>query len=191
MDSLVDWFMRWADHGPLLFALAYFVATLLPLPTTPFTLAAGALFGFGPGMAVVAGAQLAGSTAAFMLGKHGLCKPMHRRMEKHPKIDAARKALVDEGWKAVALFQLSPILPFGLQNYLLGASRVRLGHFVTGTALAMLPLAALFVFAGAQGRAALTDGGPGRWALVGLGIAATLLLTWRIGKRASRHLGAG
>jgi phospholipase D1/2 len=191
MDSIAEWFMQWAEHGPLVFAVAYFVATLLPLPTTPFTLAAGALFGFGPGLAVVAAAQLAGSTAAFLLGRHGLCGPMHRRLERHPRANAARKALIDEGWKGVALFQLSPVLPFGLQNYLLGASHVGLRPFVVGTALAMLPLAALFVFAGAQGRQALADAGPGRWALVAIGIIATVLLMGRIAKRAARRLEAG
>jgi phospholipase D1/2 len=191
MDSIAEWFLQWAEHGPLVFAVAYFVATLLPLPTTPFTLAAGALFGFGPGLAVVAAAQLAGSTAAFVLGRRGLCAPMHRRLERHPRIEAARKALVQDGWKAVALFQLSPILPFGLQNYLLGASHVKLRHFVVGTALAMLPLAAIFVFAGAQGREALAGAGPGRWALVAVGLIATVLLMGRIAKRAARRLEAG
>lgn len=191
MDSLVDWFMGWADHGPFIFALVYLVATLLPLPTTPFTLAAGALFGFGPGLAVVAAAQLAGSTLAFTLGRHGLCGPMKRRLTRHPKLEAARQALVEEGWKGVALFQLSPVLPFGLQNYFLGASHVKLAHFVAGTAMAMLPLSALFVFAGAQGREAMTEGGAAQWGLMALGLAAALLLAWRLGKRATGRLQAG
>lgn len=191
MESIAGWFMGWAEHGPLVFALAYFVATLLPLPTTPFTLAAGALFGFGPGLAVVAGAQLAGSILAFLLGRRGLCGPMKHRLERHPRLEAARQALEAEGWKGVALFQLSPILPFGLQNYFLGASRVRLGHFVAGTALAMLPLSALLVLAGAQGRQALAEGGAGSWALMALGIAAALLLAWRLGRHATSRLQAG
>ena len=191
MESIAGWFMGWAQHGPLVFALAYFVATLLPLPTSPFTLAAGALFGFGPGMAVVAGAQLAGSAFAFLLGRHGLCGPMKRRLARHPKLEAARHALVEEGWKGVALFQLSPILPFGLQNYFLGASHVRLGHFVSGTAVAMLPLSSLFVFAGARGREAISEGGAAQWALMALGIAAALLLAWRLGRHATSRLQAG
>ena len=191
METIVDWFMGWAGHGPLIFACAYFVATLLLLPTTPFTLAAGALFGFGPGLAAVVAAQLAASAAAFLLGRHGLGDPMHRRLERHPRLQAVRDAMQDEGWKGVALFQLSPILPFGLQNYFLGASRVDARAFAIGTATANLPLDILFVFAGAQGRAVLGDGGAESWALVVLGIGAALLLSWRVARQASRRLQSG
>jgi uncharacterized membrane protein YdjX (TVP38/TMEM64 family) len=188
MEAIESWFSQWGMGGQVLFVFAYVLVTMLPVPTAPFTLAGGAMFGFATGFVVVAIATLIGSTAAFFLGRHGLKGPLERRLRTHPNIDSLRKALVDDGWKAVLLFQLSPALPFGVQNFFLGATGVKLRPYLLGTTLGMLPSTAMYLFVGSSGRALLQDAGPGKWSLVVMGIAATLILSWRLSKVAKRRL---
>ncbi len=61
--------------------------------------------------------------------------------------------------------RLIPVLPFGLLNYTFGATRVRLGAFVVGTALGILPNTVLNVLLGAS----VTDPTSPRFFLAGGG----------------------
>src|SRR3954468_354759 len=186
MDAIAHWFSQLGAAGNVLFFLAYAVVTLVPVPTAPFTLAAGALFGWAMGLALTVAATMIGSTSAFLLGRHGFRRRVQRGVHKHPKLEAVDEALRDEGWKAVALLQMTPGIPFGVQNYFLGASKVGLRPYVIGTVLGALPSTAMYVIVGHLGRAAMADGGPAKWGLLALGIAATVVLVWRIGRAARR-----
>jgi len=55
--------------GGLGFALVYAVLSLLPLPATVFTLAAGAVFGLARGLPIVVLGATLGAIAAFYLGR--------------------------------------------------------------------------------------------------------------------------
>jgi uncharacterized membrane protein YdjX (TVP38/TMEM64 family) len=81
------------------------------------------------------------------------------------------------------LLRLSPLVPFNLLNYALGLTSVRLREYVLAH-LAMLPATFLYVYYGhlagtvakvASGAGGQRDGG--YYALLGLGLVATLILT--------------
>jgi uncharacterized membrane protein YdjX (TVP38/TMEM64 family) len=111
-------------------------------------------------------------------------------IDRHRKLKAVDVAMVEEGWKAVMLLQLTPLVPLGLQNYFLGVSRVKLGSFAIGTAIGSIPAGVFYVALGSTGRYLFSqDGSPWKWALLALGGVATIVLTTLIGRMAARRLG--
>jgi uncharacterized membrane protein YdjX (TVP38/TMEM64 family) len=107
---------------------------------------------------------------------------LRERVARYTRFKALDAAVAKEGWKIVALVRLSPVLPSGLKSYLLGATRVRLAHYATASAAAMLPGVALKVYVGAAGRGAIAEGGALNWTLFAGGVAATVLLTVALGR---------
>jgi uncharacterized membrane protein YdjX (TVP38/TMEM64 family) len=192
-------FQRWVESlgalGPLAFILGYALAVVAFVPGSALTLASGAIFGVAKGTVLVFVAALLGSTAAFLLARHGARAAIERRIAGEQRFAAIDRAIGGEGRKIVFLLRLSPIFPFNLLNYALGLTRVRLADYVIAGA-GMLPGTLLYVYLGsAAGQAVAAAGGaaPGRspaeWALFGVGLAATVVVTvyvTRIARRALR-----
>jgi uncharacterized membrane protein YdjX (TVP38/TMEM64 family) len=194
---LTDWvriFTHWVQGagwlGVAAFATLYVVATVLGLPALPLTLAAGVVYGPLRGTLLVSPASVAGASLAFLLGKTLLRGWVRSRTAGNPRFQALDQAIGKEGWKLVALLRLSPVFPFSLLNYALGATGIGLGSYVLASWLAMLPGTFLYVSAGAAAGAAAglsTKQGVAPWMLY-LGLIATLLVTLRITLIARRAL---
>ena len=104
-------------------------------------------------------------------------------------LKAVNRSLSKEGWKVVALARLSPLVPFGLQNYLFGTTKVRLQAYAAASALGILPGTIVAVFLGATGRALLGGGNALKWGLFAAGIFASVVLSWFLGHIAKKRLG--
>ncbi|SEL47380.1 Uncharacterized membrane protein YdjX, TVP38/TMEM64 family, SNARE-associated domain [Blastococcus sp. DSM 46786] len=152
--------------APALFGLLYAVATLAPVPKNVFSVAAGLLFGLVEGIGIVLLAALLGALGAFALGR-ALGREAVERMT------GSRVAHVDallgrHGLLAVLGVRLVPVLPFTAINYAAGLTAVRLGDYVIGTALGIVPGTVAYVALGAYGTS------PGSWPFVAavLGLVA-------------------
>jgi uncharacterized membrane protein YdjX (TVP38/TMEM64 family) len=187
-EGLQDWFEGLGAAGVWLFAGIYVVATLLLLPVWILTLIAGAVFGFVWGLAVVLAASLCGASAAFLIARHGLRDRVKKIFARHAMLRTVDKALRKAGWKVVALLRLSPLVPFTAQNYFFGVTHVSFAQYVLGTTLGLVPGTLVEVALGATGRAAM-GGGPAQWTMLGMGVAATIVASWYIGKVARKRLG--
>ena len=186
--TLQDWIESLGVAGAFLFAAIYVAATLLLLPARILTLVAGALFGIVGGFLVTMAASIAGAIAAFFIARYALKEPVKKMFARHALMRTIDKALRKAGWKVVALMRLSPLVPFTLQNYFYGVTTLRFTQFAFGTALGIVPGTLLEVVLGATGRAAM-DGGPAYWAMLGVGVAATVFVSWYIGRVARKQLG--
>jgi uncharacterized membrane protein YdjX (TVP38/TMEM64 family) len=191
-------FQQWVEglgaFGPIAFILGYALAVVAFIPGSALTLASGAIFGVAKGTLLVFAAALLGSTAAFLIARHGARAAIEKRIAGDPRFAAIDRAIGGEGRKIVFLLRLSPIFPFNLLNYGLGLTRVRLLDYVIAGA-GMLPGTLLYVYLGsAAGQAVAAAGGaaPGRspaeWALFGVGLAATVLVTVTVTRIARRAL---
>ena len=180
--------------GPVLFGFLYVVAVVLLVPGSALTLAAGALFGRVIGTLVVSLASTTGATLAFLIGRYLARERVRRYVRRHPRLAAVEKAVSEGGWKIVALLRLSPAVPFNLQNYLYGVTGIRLGPYVLTSWLAMLPGTFLYVYLGAIGRESVEAAGgprqrgPAEWAMLIVGLLATLVLTVYVARQARRAL---
>jgi len=189
-EGLVEeWIEASGVFGVVVFTGIYVVATLLLLPSGVLAIVAGALYGLAwGGGAGMAGSMLA-AFIAFEIARHLLCERIKAHYTKSGTPAAIDKALRSEGWKAVALLRLSPVVPFAVKNYLFGVSRVHMRDYLIGTFIGKLPGTIILTALGTTGRAALDLTGPARWGLLGGGIAATVLVSWLVGRTARRHLG--
>jgi apolipoprotein N-acyltransferase len=195
---LSDWaggFIAWVDGlgpwAPVVFVLIYALVTVLCIPTWGLSIGGGALFGVALGIPVVLISAAAGATVAFLLGRTLMRGPVERWMGDHARMQAVDREISRRGWLVAALLRLSPLVPYNVLNYALGLTSLSfVGYLVSLTA--MLPVLALYVGIGAAvGDAAL--GGertrtPAEWALLGLGVLATLIVTAWLGRVATRRL---
>lgn len=173
-----------------LFVAVYVAGSVLFVPGSVLTLGAGAAWGLWKGFALVSAGSTLGACAAMMAGRHLLRERVAARLSRHPSFAAVRAAVAEEGWKVVFLTRLSPVLPFNLLNYAYGLTEVGFVEYALASWVGMMPGTFLFVYAGAvAGEAARgRSRGPAEWALTGVGLAATALAAWLVGRRAKRAL---
>lgn len=192
--ALEVWVAGLGALGPLVFGLVYVLAALLCVPGAVLTLAAGALFGPLVGTLTVSVASTAAASLAALIARHGARERVARWARKDPRFLAIDRAIEQGGARVVALLRLSPVLPFSIGNYLFGLTGVRFGPYVLASWLCMLPGTFLYVYLGHAGRhglAAAAGAGSknaGEWALLGVGLAATVVVTVYVARLARRAL---
>jgi uncharacterized membrane protein YdjX (TVP38/TMEM64 family) len=191
-------FAAWVEGlglwGPIVFILGYAVATVAFIPGSLLTLAAGAIFGLVRGTVYTFLGATLGASAAFLVARYVARSAIERKIAGNPKFAAIDRAVGQEGFKIVALLRLSPVFPFNLLNYSLGLTKVRfLDYFLAS--IAMLPGTLLYVYYGtAAGSLAAVAGGAktakgtAYWVTLGIGLAATVIVTTFITRLAGKAL---
>jgi uncharacterized membrane protein YdjX (TVP38/TMEM64 family) len=194
MASFTDWVNGLGAWGPAAFVIGYAVAAVAFIPGSLLTLAAGAIFGLWRGIALVFLAATLGASAAFLVSRHLARDLVARRLAGDARWTAIDRAIGLDGRKIVLLLRLSPIVPFNLLNYALGLTRVRFVDYVIAS-VGMLPGTALYVYYGkvAGDVARLAGGAPAErgaayYAVVALGLLATVVVTLLIARTARRAL---
>jgi len=189
LAALEHWVRASGPWGVVVFAAVYVVAALAFVPGSVVTLAAGAIFGVVGGTVIVSIASTTAAALAFLIARYLARGAVQRLAERDRRFAALDQAIRDGGWKIVALLRLSPIVPFSLSNYLYGLTPVSFAPYVLASWIAMIPGTLLYVSIGAAGRAAAGRARtPAEWALIGVGIAATLVATVMITRMARRRL---
>ncbi|WP_236960318.1 TVP38/TMEM64 family protein [Methylobacterium durans] len=171
LAAFKDWARDLGPYGPIAFAGLFVVATLLVIPCTPLTIAAGVAFGWWS-LPIVLAAATVGSVLAFVAGRTLLQDRVRALIARRPAMKATVEAVGEGGWQLLTLMRLSPFVPFNAQNYVLGITDVRAGAFLVSTLLGMLPGTVVCVYLGVIGRAAGGDA-PEHWISLGLGLVAT------------------
>jgi len=181
-DGFTGWIGGLGAWGVLIYGAAYACALVVLLPAAPFTIGAGLIYGLWGFPLALLSATL-GASLAFLVSRHLVRGRVARAIAGRPGLRAIDRAVGEEGWRVVALLRLSPLVPFNLQNYACGASSIGFWPYVAATCGGIAPGCLLYVYLGVVGRAA-AEGGALRWALVALGLAATLAVTLLVGRRA-------
>lgn len=198
---VLDWLtvaLLWTEsHRALawiLFVALYLIATVLVIPGSILTLAAGFAFGVPVGAILVSIGSLAGACAAFLAGRFLARDWVAGRIANWRTFDALDKAAGREGFVIVLLTRLSPLFPFNLLNYAYGLTAVRFKDYALASWIGMAPAIMLYVYVGsaAQSLTELAGGqieaGVGGRVLFGAGLAATVILTVFITRKATRTL---
>jgi len=176
--------------GPGVFAAAYAVATVLFIPGSALTLAAGAVFGLVRGTITVSIGSTTGAALAFLIARYFARRRIEALTRSNPRFAAIDRAIGEQGWKIVALLRLSPLVPFNLSNYFYGLTAIRFWPYVLASWLAMLPGTFMYVYLGYIGReaAAGSGAGLGQWVLRIVGLLATVAVTVYVTRLARRAL---
>jgi len=179
----------------VVFIALYCAATVLWIPGSVLTLAAGAAFGLVAGTVYALIGATTGASLAFLVARYLARSHIERRLVSYPKLRAIDTAVEHQGRKVVLLLRLSPLFPFNALNYALGLTAVRFRDFLLGSAVGMVPGTLMYVYAGhAAGEvaagAAGADRGAGHYVLLGVGLLATLGVTAILTRAARRSLEA-
>ena len=191
-------FTQWVDGlgiwGPVVFIAGYAGATVAFVPGSVLTLAAGAIFGLARGVAYVMTGATIGASLAFLVARYIARGAIDQRLQGNSRFAAIDRAVGREGRKIVFLLRLSPVFPFNLLNYALGLTNVRfVDYFVA--CLGMIPGSLLYIYYGklAGDVAQLAGGaavgrGPEYYAVILLGLVATVVVTTIVTRTARRAL---
>ncbi|NNF51358.1 MAG: TVP38/TMEM64 family protein [Gammaproteobacteria bacterium] len=147
--GLAEWVRANPWQSIPLFVFTYVAVTVLMAPGWIMTVFGGYLFGWLAGTAVVSVASLLGAIAAFVAGRTFLRDWVAGRAEKFPRFHAIDRAIEKKGFAVVFLTRVSAVFPYNLLNYLYGVTGIDLGRYALATWLGMLPVIAMYVFAGA------------------------------------------
>jgi uncharacterized membrane protein YdjX (TVP38/TMEM64 family) len=198
VGGYVPRFAAWVDSlgplGPLVFVIGYVSAVVAFVPGSLPSLFGGAIFGLAKGVVLVFVAATLGASLAFVISRHLVRSSIERRIAGNPRFAAIDHAIEKEGRRIVFLLRLSPVFPFSLLNYALGLTRVRFVDYLLAS-VGMFPGTLLYVYYGhVLGLAAALAGGAGHvrgagdYALLGLGLAATIVVTTLVTRIARRAL---
>jgi uncharacterized membrane protein YdjX (TVP38/TMEM64 family) len=137
--------------SPALAVGAIAVLAVALFPRAGVAVVAGVVFGPPLGTTYVLAGTMLGAAVAFgvgrVLGREYLDRLTTRRGRE------SRLARLD-GWLGRRAFlvvvcaRLLPVVPFGLLNYGFGATRIRVGTFLAGTAVGILPSTFLYAVVG-------------------------------------------
>jgi uncharacterized membrane protein YdjX (TVP38/TMEM64 family) len=194
MVDFIHWAKGMGAAGGVLYAVFYVVGTGFFLPGLPLTLGAGFLYGAIIGTLVVSPASVAGATFAFLVARYVARDWVTRRLKKYPQAAVIDRAIEKNGFKAVVLLRLQPVLPFNILNYALGLTSIRLRDYMLASWIGMFPATVLYVYLGSimndisdlmRGRP--NSGMAGRLLLWG-GLAAIVVLVWWLGHIAHKAL---
>ncbi|UWQ17132.1 TVP38/TMEM64 family protein [Jannaschia sp. M317] len=198
--AVVAWLLPWRDWVPLLrawveshertgwlvFILVYVVVVMLPLPAAAMSVVGGLAFGWWGFPLSIAGSIL-GAIPPYLIGRHWLREPILRRIGS-PRVLAADRVIARNAVIFVALLRLTPVLPFTVQNWLLGLTAVRFWPYIWATLAGLAPGTLAMVWIGEMGGLASAEVEDATLWLVGGGLAAFCVMVLWIGRLATREL---
>lgn len=190
-SGLTQWVESLGIWGPVALAVAYVFATVLFVPGTLLTLVAGAVFGLLTGFITVSIGSTIGASLAFLIARYFARDKVASLAANNRHFNAIDAAIEEGGWRVVGLLRLSPAVPFNLQNYLYGLTKVRFWPYVLTSWIAMMPGTFMYIYLGHVSGSALggdRDKSAGEWVLLGVGLLATIAVTVYITKLARKKL---
>ena len=178
------WIDSFGFWGPAVFVLLYILAVVVLAPGSVLALVAGLAYGmWGLPLALVAATT--GASLSFLIARHLARRQVLAMTRRHLLWRAVERAVSEGGWRIVGLVRLSPVLPFNVQNYFFGITRIPFWHYLPATFLGILPSTAIDVALAAAGNS-MTLGRlwqPLELALLMFGLAVTVGVCWIITRR--------
>jgi uncharacterized membrane protein YdjX (TVP38/TMEM64 family) len=194
VPAVAEWVDGLGVWGPVAFIAIYAVAVVGLVPGALLTLAGGALFDLLWGSVYVFVAAVLGSSGAFLVARYVARGAVERRFGQNRRFAALDRAIGDQGLKILFLMRLSPAFPFSFLNYAVGLTRISFRDYVLASA-GMIPGTILYVYYGKLiGDVAALAGGAaperdaGYYAVLSIGLAATLAVTALVTRTARRAL---
>ena len=176
---------------PLFLALTTVLAAWSLIPTHASSLVAGMAFGAGLGSVLAVVGTAMASALGFVTFGRLLRARATEALSHHPRAEAVHREL-DQGHPVrtmalLALIRLSPVMPFAATNLLMSTTGVGMVPFLIGSAVGQAPRILAVVWIGASLTELDLSQASDRRLLV-LGVVATVLVLWILGRASKRAL---
>jgi len=192
VPALRDWVQSYGPLGWLVFVAVYILVVMLPLPAAAMSVLGGLAFGWWGYPLSLLGSVL-GAIPPYLIGRSWLRGMLLRRFPG-PRVAAADRAIAGNAVLFVTLLRITPILPFTVQNWLLGVTAIRLWPYCWATVLGLAPGTLAMVWVGKMGGLATTRTGEVQLMIAGAGLlcfAALMLWLMRVANAELRRAGFG
>lgn len=146
--SVFGWIQVQEHLAWLWVTLFYTAASLFFLPQTIIALSAGFLFGMKTGFLTAFLGCLLGSVPSFFIGRGLARKWIISNLAADSNFRIITDAVKQNGFKIILLCRINPIFPFGLLNYISGATSIRFISYVLASLLGFVPLTLIYVYIG-------------------------------------------
>lgn len=175
-----DWVRDYSALSVAIFLAVYVLTMIATLPTLPYNLAAGMIWGTLVGGVLSAAAAFAGAVTVFLGVRLLFGQPLARRFNSK-SITWLQEEFNREGWRFIAFLRVNPVFPTGVVNYLLGLTSIGLGPYAAATLVFLLPPSLLVAWIGHRvGTFALEGEAADIWnSVLGVSAAVTLLVVMR------------
>ena len=172
-----EWMQVYPARSIAIFLAVYVLTMIATLPTLPYNLAAGVLWGPLMGGVLSAAAAFVGAVASFLAVRMLFGQPLARRFDSK-SITWLQEEFNREGWRSIAFLRVNPVFPTGLLNYLLGLTSIGLRPYAWATIVFLLPPSLVVAWIGHKvGTVALEGEAADMWnAVLGISAAVTLLV---------------
>lgn len=169
IQDFVSGFGAWA---PIAFAVLYIASAPIPFLAPTFSAVGGLLFGAVKGTLIIMVVASISALVPFSLSRR-LGRDWVASKIKGKKLDKIyQQSEGSKGFTFIILMRLIPVLPWEIQNYVAGLTKVKVPTFILGTLVGIIPGSFSLAFLGASA----TD--PTSWqfvAAIALKIATALI----------------
>jgi uncharacterized membrane protein YdjX (TVP38/TMEM64 family) len=136
--------------APVLFAFIYILAAIAFLPSFPFSMLAGLIFGFTWGGLYAVLAATLGAMLSFLIARYIAGDWLEGSNSE--MITKLRTGSEKHGWKFLAITRLTMVFPYNLQNYGFGLTKMPFWLFTITTLWSMAPSVLVYVYLGSIGK---------------------------------------
>jgi uncharacterized membrane protein YdjX (TVP38/TMEM64 family) len=165
----------------LLFIGVHVIASLFFVPRLFLGAAAGVMFGFAGGTLLGIAGGVTGGVAGFLIVR--FVNGDSVRLREAPAIGPWLERAETYGWKLVLVARLIPAIPHSMANYVFGLSKIGLVPYTLGSALGIVPTAAIYASMGATGgQIATGQASWDTWALMAVWGFGLLFVSWLLPK---------
>ncbi|MBN1260029.1 MAG: TVP38/TMEM64 family protein [Anaerolineae bacterium] len=146
IEAFVRGFGAWT---PVAYAILYIICAPIPLLAPIFSAVGGVLFGALWGTLLVIATATVSALVPFSLARRLGREWVAKRLEGKKLDEIYAQSEGEKGLTFVILMRLIPVLPWEIQNYVGGLTRVSVPTFMAGTVIGIIPGSFSLVFLGA------------------------------------------
>ncbi|PSL51725.1 putative membrane protein YdjX (TVP38/TMEM64 family) [Saccharothrix carnea] len=176
--ELRAWVEGTGAAAPFVFVVVAAAGSVALVPKPLLSVAGGVVFGPVVGTVVVVAGVTIGAVASFAVARR-LGREVVRPRSARGRVARVDRMLERRGLPAVIALRLLPVVPFGLVNYVAGLSGLRVGAFVLGTAVGVVPATLVYTVTGAS----LTTMTVWQWLLAGAAVGVPALVGFVLARR--------
>lgn len=89
-----------------------------------------------------------GASVAFLISRYAARSLIEQIFKNNPILHRIDKGVQEKGWKMLILTRFVPVIPFHVQNYIYGLTKIDFFTYIILTWLCLLPGVVIYVMAG-------------------------------------------
>ncbi|NVB85540.1 MAG: TVP38/TMEM64 family protein [Kofleriaceae bacterium] len=190
LADFVEWDRHLGVEGVVVYALIFVALGLALVPNTPLYIGAGLLYGtfWGGVMTTLLGVIIELGTVVML--RTSVRPWVEHKLARRDLLGALQRSVERDGFWILLLLRFSPLVPFGLLNYVLALMQVPMWKRVLTNILGMFPCCLMFAYLGTllsgTARIATADPPPTWKYLAIIAGLATAIIAGLLAARATR-----